>query len=366
MSKSESRKLPLVSIVIPMYNSSKFIEEMLDSISKQTYKEYEVIIVDDDSKDNSCHIVKQYVDKDSRFQLHKRPNTLTKGANSCRNYGLSKVKGKYIIFADSDDFFAPYALHNRLEFMESNEQLDFGIFPAMSFDEDTNCFNSLYYGYKQNDKTLNNLINKCLPFITWCLIFRKDSLKTNNITWDENLLSNQDADFNITCISKGLNFEYSYSDPDYFWRQVKTSIWHKMVLPEQANSHIYYLNKIYNNYKDQKIFYYDLKMLSLWLFKKLINNNKEIINKYLSLTFFENNKFLKYKYRILYYISKKLYNRFKLEYLFLFFFPLLSLKDRYNEELKPFSKKRKKNFKLLYNKISTKFNSKIKYDENIL
>lgn len=342
---------PLVSIIIPMYNSSKYVLGMLESIQNQTYENFEIIIIDDYSTDNSIEIVKNFITKDPRFKLYIRPKYLLKGANSCRNYGLEISAGELIIFADSDDIFMPYAFSQRVVFMNNNPELDFGVFPALSFDDNSKNFNTLYYGFKPNHKTLHRLINKNLPFITWCLIFRRESLIKKQLQWDKNLLSNQDADFNISCLIKGLNYKYCDAPPDYLWRQVYDSTWHKMILPNQAKSHIYYLNKIYNIFKDNNEFKDDLKLLSLWLFKKLIYNNETTIITFLSLKIFSTNKISKHKYKFIYYIINKIPNKFNLEYIFLLFFPYLSLKARYEDKLFPFSKIRKRNFKLLYNKI---------------
>ena len=347
---------PLVSIIIPMYNSETFIGKMIDSILKQTYINFEILIIDDGSNDKSIDIVKKYSKKDTRIKFYLRPPNLIKGANSCRNYGLEQSKGKYIIFADSDDIFAPYALMQRVQFMENYPEIDFGVFPALSINEEDEKFNLLYYGYKGNDKTLNNLINKCLPFITWCLIFKRDSLISKNITWDKNLLSNQDADFNITCITNGLKFKYSDSPPDYIWTQVQNSIWHRMIKPEQAKSHIYYLTKIYTKFKGQKEYHTDVLQLSLWLFNKIIYNNKEIINLFLSLELFKENKILKKKL-YLFYQFNKINKNIKLNKLFLLMlFPRLQLKEKYIDKLFPFSKIRKQNVNYLINQYNTAIN----------
>lgn len=90
----------IVSIVIPVYNSEKYIRRCLDSISKQTVTNYKVIIVDDGSKDNSLAICKEYADKYDNIDCYSIKEA---GVSQARNYGISKVKTKYIMFMDSDD-----------------------------------------------------------------------------------------------------------------------------------------------------------------------------------------------------------------------------------------------------------------------
>ncbi len=98
-----SSETPLVSIIIPTYNRAHLIGETLDSVLAQTYQNWECIIVDDGSTDNTKTIVAEYSKNDSRFQYFSRPTNKAKGANACRNYGFEKSKGEYIQWFDSDD-----------------------------------------------------------------------------------------------------------------------------------------------------------------------------------------------------------------------------------------------------------------------
>ncbi len=94
---------PLVSIIIPTYNRAHLIAETLDSVLAQTYENWECIIVDDGSTDNTDEVLGSYVTKDTRFQYHHRPNSRPKGANACRNYGFEMSRGEYINWFDDDD-----------------------------------------------------------------------------------------------------------------------------------------------------------------------------------------------------------------------------------------------------------------------
>ncbi len=96
-----------ISIVIPVYNIEKYLKECLDSILNQTFKDFEVICVDDGSKDNSLNILNEYAKKDLRFKIISQENA---GAGVARNNGLSKAQGEFIIFLDSDDYFEPTML----------------------------------------------------------------------------------------------------------------------------------------------------------------------------------------------------------------------------------------------------------------
>lgn len=88
------------SIIIPIYNAEKWLKECLDSVKKQTYNNFEVIMVDDGSKDESAKIACQYTNEDDRFVLYQQSNA---GASAARNLALTKARGDYIVFIDSDD-----------------------------------------------------------------------------------------------------------------------------------------------------------------------------------------------------------------------------------------------------------------------
>ncbi len=100
MNKSSS----LVGIIVPVYNTSRFLSRCLDSITTQSYENLEIILIDDGSTDNSGAICDQYAGVDRRIHVVHQPN---RGASSARNYGLKLSRGEYICFIDSDDTVAP-------------------------------------------------------------------------------------------------------------------------------------------------------------------------------------------------------------------------------------------------------------------
>lgn len=93
----------LISIVIPIYNAEKYLEECLSSIKNQTYKNFEVIMVNDGSKDDSETICKRFSEYDARFRYFIKANG---GVSSARNLGLDNVKEDFITFIDADDWIA--------------------------------------------------------------------------------------------------------------------------------------------------------------------------------------------------------------------------------------------------------------------
>ncbi|GAL81815.1 glycosyltransferase [Algibacter lectus] len=119
----------LVSIIIPTYNRLNIIEVALTSVLNQSYHNWECIIVDDRSTDNSFEKVSEYIEHDKRFSILKRPVNSVKGASSCRNIGLFNAKGDYVVFLDSDDCMINTCLENRILEFENNKNSDFLVFP---------------------------------------------------------------------------------------------------------------------------------------------------------------------------------------------------------------------------------------------
>src|SRR5690606_21243974 len=108
------------------------IEDTLKSVMNQTYNNWEAVIVDDGSSDNTLQIIKQYSQKDKRFKLIRREEK-KKGAPVCRNIGVKNARGEYIIFLDSDDLLAPYCLDQRYKEINQCSDFDFWIFPMLTF-----------------------------------------------------------------------------------------------------------------------------------------------------------------------------------------------------------------------------------------
>ena len=98
--KSHSIKKPLISIIIPIYNSEKLLSPCLDSVTNQTYNNLEIILINDGSTDHSSKIIKEYANKDHRIKIIEEKN---QGQSAARNQGLKIAKGEYISFIDSDD-----------------------------------------------------------------------------------------------------------------------------------------------------------------------------------------------------------------------------------------------------------------------
>ncbi len=115
--------LPLVSIITPFLNTDKFFEECIESVLKQTYNNWELVLVDDGSSDNSTKIAKHYADKyPEKIYYREHQNHQNCGASASRNLGIQTSQGEYIAFLDSDDIYLPSKLEDQVMLLNSYPQ----------------------------------------------------------------------------------------------------------------------------------------------------------------------------------------------------------------------------------------------------
>lgn len=247
-----------LSVVVPCWNGEKYIAELLNCIINQTFQDWRLLLIDDQSTDQSATIVKSFCERDKRIEYHVR-NRMPKGAQTCRNMGFELAEeSEYVIFFDADDLVSPYCFEQRVAYMDIHQDLDFAIFPALMVCEDHKYH--YVYGYELFDDTLKALLNWTLPMVGWTNIYRVSSYKKRNLVWDEKLLSMQDSDFNIQALLKGCKFAYANAKPDYFYRVFKAgnSVAGKIGNKKHFGSHLYLLNKILSSLNnDQLSAYHD-------------------------------------------------------------------------------------------------------------
>lgn len=247
-----------------MYNAEKFIASMIKAIQNQSYTNFEVIIVDDQSTDNSVEVVKKMVSYDSRFHLFVRPNLLIKGAQSCRNYAINFVNGTYLIYLDADDLIASYCFEQRVDYLENHPELDFAVFPMIGFKKQLMDVDTILYGYRENGNDISNLVRRTLPFVVVTNIYRLDFIRENSIEWDIKLKSFQDSDFNLSVIAVGGKYCYSNLKPDYYYRISgnEHSISKKIITSVHVDSHIYFFEKQFNRLHNGNLYENDFLVFS--------------------------------------------------------------------------------------------------------
>ena len=138
----------LISVITPTYNCEKYIVETINSVIAQTYQNWEMIIVDDCSFDNTIKLVEKMVLEDSRIKLFKQEENL--GAAQARNRALMEAKGKYIAYLDADDIWNKDKLEKQLSYMESNNY-SFSCTSYEVIDDDGNALDKYVYMKSEMD-----------------------------------------------------------------------------------------------------------------------------------------------------------------------------------------------------------------------
>lgn len=184
---------PKISVIIPVYNTEKYVKESVESIMQQTLQDIEIIIINDGSTDNSLSVIHLLAQQDQRITVYSQSN---QGLSIARNTGLEKVKGEFIYFMDSDDLLTNDALETCYQECIA-EQLDFVFFDAESFYDDDKL--SRTYHYQRNLNIENKVWNGAewlkKQYDTWnyrssaCLsLVKSDFIRQNHIQFYPHIL----------------------------------------------------------------------------------------------------------------------------------------------------------------------------------
>jgi len=192
---------PLVSIIIPTYNRAHLIGETLDSVLAQTYSNWECIIVDDGSTDNTDAVVQVYVEKDARCRYFHRPPEHLPGGNGARNFGFKMSRGEYLVFLDSDDLLHPDCLAKRVEAIVKNPS-QMHLNPSALFSQKPGDSDYLWNRVDSKEtiaQWIVRFLNTDMPWsicgVTWQRAF---FIKTGG--WDESLIAWQDWDLHVRAL----------------------------------------------------------------------------------------------------------------------------------------------------------------------
>lgn len=183
----------LISIIVPCYNQDQFLEETLYSVEKQSYKNWECLIINDGSTDNTEKIAQEFCSKDPRFKYYFKNNG---GLSSARNFGLNHALGEFIQFLDSDDFIAPKKFEYQIKNMIS-ENCDIDICDFIIYDDTDKAYSNKYLNSIPNS---NNFFKEIILF--WedrisipchCILFRRSLIHMNSrLYFNEDLKNHED------------------------------------------------------------------------------------------------------------------------------------------------------------------------------
>ena len=238
---------PLISIIVPCYNQSLYMRETLDCLKKQTYQNWECVIVNDGSTDNTLEIAKRYVSDDSRYILVDKANG---GLADARNAGIKASHGCYILPLDSDDLIDPSYTEKAIECLEQNSEIKLVYCRAQFFGDRNDEWFLPTFDY-------NLLMYRNLIFCS-CIYRRADYDKTSG--YNPNMLYGwEDWDFLLSLLDKNSKV-YQIPEILFFYRK------HGKSMLSTTNRHSEFLyNQLITNHMD---LYYPL------LYKIITSDNK--------------------------------------------------------------------------------------------
>ena len=240
----------MVSIITPNYNSEKYISDMILSVMSQTFEDWELLITDDCSTDNSVNIIKGFVEFDNRIKLFQNASNL--GAAISRNNSILNAKGKYIAFLDSDDIWVEHKLETQVGFMHRNNyEFSFTAY----FTRTQNVIKNKHITIPLK-VTLHDVLKTCSIY-TSTVMLRKDILKTGMpdirrrqdfLTW-VNLLKDLDFAYGINNPLMGYNItEHSLSSNKLQVASIQWNCYRKHLKIPFFLSCYYFVNYAFNGF----------------------------------------------------------------------------------------------------------------------
>lgn len=307
----------LVSVIIPTYNRSKMLIKAITSVQKQTYKNIEIIVVDDGSTDDTKRVVKKINDKRVKY-FYKRNG----GPSASRNLGLKHSKGEFITFLDDDDEYIPGKIEKQVSFLQKNPQLGF-------------CYSNMIVVYKNqrslllNETKKNTYINLLLDgtgsFVTTQTIFIRRKVYTKVGFFDWKVEPAEDYDYSLRCakmfnfgyINKPLTLYYLHDrnitgNPKYILKGISlTRLRHLITLDiESITKNLIQSYKWNYEHHLGRVLYYngDLKTSRIYFLKSMKTNCKKLSSYiFFFQSFFKGDLLVKFFYRI------SMYFRFSLK-----------------------------------------------------
>lgn len=184
-----------VTVLIPLYNRAKYIEETISSVLVQDYPDIELIVIDDGSTDGGDKIVENYANK-NRLTLLRHPGNVNKGQSAALNLGLNAASGEFIGILDSDDIYLPGKISKQVEFLNRNPDVGLVYGNGAGMDADGNILYQINYDKRAEHSDPNDILLDCYFLLPQNSLVRS-SLYNEAGKFDETLRSGQDHDMLI-------------------------------------------------------------------------------------------------------------------------------------------------------------------------
>lgn len=192
----------MISIIIPVYNRHILIKECLDSVISQTYSNWECIVIDDGSTDNTWEVLQEFAHKENRIRVYRRDRE-PKGASTCRNMGIDLSKGEYLMFLDSDDLLGEKCLEFRMKKVNEFPDLDAWIFDMAIFQKQIGDDKRMWNKLITNNDDLIRFLRQDMPWGTSGPIWMNNNL----LRFDENAMAFQDWEYHIRNLLSGIQYK---------------------------------------------------------------------------------------------------------------------------------------------------------------
>lgn len=183
-----------ISVIIPTYNRATLISTTIESVRLQTHKNWECIVVDDGSTDNTFEVVTALGNIDSRIKIYKRPANRPKGANACRNYGFEKSSGNYINWLDSDDLLHPRKFETQLRALERSK-MPFSISQTNVWDQINQVDLGLRNEHLVSESPLDDYIQFKIFWLIQSALWKRKTI--NEFKFNESLQQSQEYEYHI-------------------------------------------------------------------------------------------------------------------------------------------------------------------------
>lgn len=201
--------MPRISVIMPAYNAEKTVESAIDSVLKQTFADFELIVINDCSKDHTYEILQNLAEKDDRVAVLQNERNL--GVSATRNCGISQAKGEWIAFLDSDDMWREDKLEKQLAWLQNNEEAVISYTASSFIDEFGNLFG--YVMEAEEKTTFSTLLKKNLLSCSSVMI-RADVMKSLKMPGDQ-----MHEDYYIWLnVLKKYKYAYGLNEPLLIYR----------------------------------------------------------------------------------------------------------------------------------------------------
>ena len=209
---------PFITIVTPVYNAEPYLTHTLESLRRQSFGNWECMLVDDGSSDTSMEIAEAYGEEDRRFQSFVRADyNDIKGANSCRNIGLELANANWVMFVDADDLLKEDCIARRVSTIESNPGFDFYVFKTAFVDNEMNFRGNFYNPNTIHADIIYRLVKHQIPWHTMSPVWQSRFLRKIG-GWNSGYERLQDVELDIRALLWQPMVYFSKSGVDSFYR----------------------------------------------------------------------------------------------------------------------------------------------------